>query len=329
MKMRLILSVILGLAVSLNLSSSVEAGRQAPDDSILRGPFDLAGKRLQEAQYFVMETRFINYALNGTRTGQNSYRLHLKFVPAKSSRTSGDEYVCSDFAIVTGDSLEVTVPSLKDWSYVFKRTPTGLDEKGQVFGIEHDTFENLVDSNGKPIPQQVAYFVYNTFIDFHTFCNEFAEKTLSGNGIQDLTRIGQKIVHAAAFSKPPVNLGSNVAEGSFFQNGEITLTFKGISLVGEAPCAIVGFDSGESNFKMIMYPMPGVEMPTIGSSHYKGDIYIDLATNWVRRVVMDEYVLAETSLPFPPDKVNSFTERNTVIENVGEREFLNAGNRGR
>lgn len=221
----------------------------------------------------------------------------------------------------TGDSLETTVPSLRGWTYVFKQTPTGFDERGQVFGIAHSKFENLVDSNGKSIPLQNAYLIYNTFIDFHAFCNGLAERTISGSGIQDLKRIGQKIVHASAFSEPPVDLGSNVEKGSFFKNGEITLAFKGLSLVDQAPCALVGFDSGESSFKMIIRPMPDMEIPTIGSSHYKGDIYIDLATKWVRKVIMDENVVAETSLPFPPNKVNSVTERSTVIENISEAEF--------
>lgn len=36
---------------------------------------------------------------------------------------------------------------------------------------------------------------------------------------------------------------------------------------------------------------------------------------------MDEFVVAETKLPFPPNVVNSITERNTVIQNVSEEEF--------
>ena len=55
-----------------------------------------------------------------------------------------------------------------------------------------------------------AYYVYNAFIDFHGFCNVFAEPTTGGKGIQDLKSIGDKIVHAAAFTEPPVNLGSGI-----------------------------------------------------------------------------------------------------------------------
>ena len=163
--------------------------------------------------------------------------------------------------------------------------------------------------------------LYNTFIDFHGFCNAFAERIEGGNGIQDLRTIGDKIIHSASYTEPPVNLGSNVAEGSTFKNGEVTLEFKGISLVDSRRCGVVAFDSGESSFKMIMKPMPEVEIRTVGSSHYKGDLFIDLESYWVRKVVMDEIVISETNLPMPPHKINAVTERTSVIKNVSAEAF--------
>jgi len=196
-----------------------------------------------------------------------------------------------------------------------------MDEKGQVLGIDHARFENLVHAGGKPIPPDKTYHVYNAFIDFHGFCNIFAERTQGGGGIQDLKNIGQRIVHAAAFTEAPVNLGSNVAEGSTFKNGEVTLELKGLSRVAGATCAMVGFDSGESSFKMIVTPMPNMKVRSVGSSHYKGDIYVDLATNWVKKVTLDELVVTETTLPMPPGKINAVIERNIVIRNVTAAEF--------
>ncbi|MCK4344489.1 MAG: hypothetical protein KAX05_04325, partial [Bacteroidales bacterium] len=87
-------------------------------------------------------------------------------------------------------------------------------------------------------------------------------------------------------------------------------------------CAIVGYDSGESSFEMIMNPMPNMEVHTVGSSHYMGDIYKDLTTNWVQKITMTEIVISETTLPMPPNKVNSVIERNIIIRNVNENEFF-------
>jgi hypothetical protein len=202
------------------------------------------------------------------------------------------------------------------WSYPFKHAGTGIDEKGQLFGIEHAQFEKLVDATGQPLPVDKRYFVYNSFIDFHAFCNDFAEPTAGGKGIQDLKHIGDKIVHAAAFTEAPVNLGTGIKEGSTFRNGEVTLEFKGLSVVDGAACAVMAYDSGESSFQMTTTPMPSMEVRSVGSSHYKGDVHIDLATRWVRKATMDELVVAETTVPGMANKVNTVIERAVTIRSL-------------
>ncbi|HUU15658.1 MAG TPA: hypothetical protein VMW72_00795 [Sedimentisphaerales bacterium] len=308
------LTMVCGMAPVLTAESAVK------DDAILRQTFKLGGERSQQMQYFLMESKGINYALDGKRVGTDVFRLRLKCVPAKIAGKDGDEYTCANFTVQLDDEPEVEIPALKNWTYVFKVPPTGIDEKGRTLGIDHAPFENLVDSGGMAIPPDKTYHVYNAFIDFHSFCI-FAERIEGGRGIQDLKSIGQKIVHAAAFSEGPVNLGSSVSEGSTFKNGEVTLEFKGLSRVAGATCAMVGFDSGESSFKMTVKPMPNMEVRTIGSSHYKGDIYIDLVTNWVKKVTMDELVVVEATLPMPPNKVNTVGERDIIIRNVSAKEF--------
>jgi len=287
--------------------------------SIFERSFDLAGKRTQATQYFFMKTRLIQYALNGTRTGTTTYRLCLKYLPANNGGVDGDRYICERFSIQEGDGPQKAIPALAGWSHVLKTL--GTDEQRQVFGIDHAAFEHLTDSDGAPLSTLNTYHVYNTFIDFHAFCDAFAQPTPEGNGIQDLEKIGEKIVHAAAFSEPPVNLGSQIAEGSFFKNGEITLEFKGLSAVNGKPCALLAYDSGESAFTMIMQPTPEMKIQTVGSSHYFGDLYKDLSTNWVQKVTMTETVVSEVSLPMPPNKVNVVIERQSVIENVSAEEF--------
>ena len=207
MKSRLVKSAIICFVTIFVLVNIIEA--QTP--SLLDQEFDLAGEPAQETQYFLMESRLISYALDGKRIGTDIFRLRLKCIPAKIAGEEGDEYTCVRFTFQHGDDPEAAIPALKNWKYVFNEA--GIDEKGQVFGIDHSKFENLADSNGNTIPPDKSYHVYNAFIDFHSFCNVFARRTPEGSGIQDLTKIGQKIVHAAAFSDPPVNLGSNSSEG--------------------------------------------------------------------------------------------------------------------
>ena len=118
-----------------------------------------------------------------------------------------------------------------------------------------------------------------------------------GGGIQDLRRIGQRTVHASAFSEPPVNLGAGIKEGSVFRNGEVTLEFKGIGLVDAVACAVVGYDSGESTLRMLIPMSSDKDIEVVGGSEYLGDLYIDLSTHWLRKATLDEFVINETRIP--------------------------------
>ncbi len=306
--------ILLGSPICLMAGES-----KRPDDSILRQTFDLASPRSAQVQVFEMETRVFTYAPDGKRVNTDVMKLQLKCTPARLTGKEADEYTCVRFVVQWGSGPEVAVPALANWTYLFRNTATGLDEKGQVFGIDHAKFEKLVDASGQAIPMDKSYYVYNAFIDFHGFCNAFAEPTSGGKGIQDLKSIGQKIVHAAAFTEPPVNLGTNIEKGSTFKNGEVTLELKGLSLVDRAPCALVGFDSGQSSFQMRIKPLPNMEVRAVGASHYKGDIYLDLATRWPRRVTMDELVVTESTVSTPPTKISAVIERETLIRNVSPK----------
>lgn len=310
---------VLAIAMICNSICLAAGEPKRMDDSILRQTFDFAAVRSAQPQLFDMETVVITYAPDGKRTNTDILRLQLKCAPARATGKDADEYTCVRFAVKFGEAPEVTVPALANWTYPFKPTTSGMDEKGQVFGIDHAKFEKLTDSNGQPLPVDKAYYVYNAFIDFHGFCNVFAEPIIAGKGIQDLKSIGDKIVHAAAFTEPPVDLGSGIKKGSTFKNGEVTLELKGLSFVDGAACGIVTYDSGRSSFQMLMEPMPNMEVRTLGASHYKGDIHIDLATRWPRKVTMDELVVAESTVPMLPNKVTAVIERNTIIRNISAK----------
>ena len=313
-----LLFILIGTGCNAQRSGEEFSG---PLSANLNQEFELGKERSPEKQYFVIETRIFYYALDGKRTREDVLTLHLEATPGRLSGKNGDEYVCRKFTVKRGTDALVSIPDLEGWTYLYM---FGLDEQGQVFGIDHGRFENLKNDKGQAFPPDLSYFIYNTFIDFHGFCDAFANAIEGGKGIQDLKKIGDKIVHAAAFSEPPVNLGSNVAEGSTFKNGEVTLEFKGLSLVDNRPTFEVAFDSGESSFHMIMQPMPDMSIETTGSSHYKGDLYIDMESYWVRKVVMWEMVVSETTLPMPPHKINGVVERESTIRNLSGADFIEA-----
>ncbi|HAR35845.1 MAG TPA: hypothetical protein DCR87_02850 [Acidobacteria bacterium] len=289
----------------------------------LKGPFNLAGERAPDVQYYQQEMKLIQLGFDGKRKSVETFKLKLKRVPARLSGQEGDLCTVGEFTIQSGAQPPAQVRELSGWSYVFREMTGAKDEKGQVFGIPHDRFGDLTFSNGRKVPGITGYQIYNSFIDFHSFCDIFARPVEGGVGIQDLKYPGQSLRHAASFTEPPVNLGQALKEGSVFRNGEVRLTFKGLGLMNGLACAIIGYDSGESTLKVIMPGGPGGDIITEGGSEYIGDIYINLDTRWIERVTMDEFVVTETSLPpgMGGQKIQSYTVRHLTIQKISREEF--------
>lgn len=288
------------------------------ETEILRDEFDFARPFAPEVQGYLMVSRMYTRAPDGRVVDETVFRLRLTATPGSLLGIDGDRYTCTSFTVQHGEEAERAIPSLSGWSYLFNRRPAERDELGQVLGIDHRPFEKLVDESGKPLPQGTAYQVYNAFVDFHSF-QVFTEPTPRGPGIQDLRRVGQRIVHAASHSRPPTSLRGSVADGSYFENGEVTIELKGLGLADDRPCAIIGYDSGSSSFLMLMQPAPEIEIRTVGSSHYWGDVYKDLESQWIRRADLTEIVVSETAVPNETRPRNAFIERSILVRNVDPR----------
>ncbi len=313
--MKKIICTLVLASVFLFLQPFYLSAQQASNaKKILEKEYNLIPAHSKDTQYYEMESRLQKHALDGTPNGLDIYHLYLRCVPS-GNPLKGDEYTCIKYTVQVNNAAAVSIPSLANWKYLFSLSSTADEIKGQVFGIDHSKFEQLTDENGKSLQVENTYHVYNSFIDFHSM-SVFSEKPAAGNGVQDLKHAGDKIIHAASFSQPFVSLGTQVAEGSYFKNGEITLSFIGLSLVNEKTCALLEYDSGESSFYMLVKPMPNMEVPTKGSSHYWGDIYKDLNNGWIQKATLHELVISETSVPSLSNKINSVIERSINIKNV-------------
>jgi hypothetical protein len=116
-------------------------------------------------------------------------------------------------------------------------------------------------------------------------------------------------------------LWSSVEKGSVFRNGKVTLTLKGLSLAGGRPCALGGYDSGASTFSMTLLPMPGMPMRVEGGSHYMGDLYVDLETQWLLEASMAEMVVSKTSGNVLPQPLSSVIERRLELRSLAKPQF--------
>jgi len=297
------------------LSSFQVAAQYLPDKKVFQNQYDLTRPHSLDIQYYTLDSRLTKIANDGTKKGTDIYRLYLRCVPAAPASKLGDDYTCLKFTYQSGNSPEKTIPSLTNWEYHVKLKRDAKDSAEPLFGIDQSKFENLVDDSGKEVPIENQFHIYNAFVDFYSMF-VFADKPDSGRGVQDLKQVGDKVIHAASFSQPEENLGSRIAKGSYFKNGEITLEFKGLGNVNNKPCALIGYDSGASSFYMIMKPVANIEIKTRGSSHYFGDIYKDLAGGWIQKATLHEFVVSQSQVPGLADKVNGIVERTIMINNV-------------
>jgi hypothetical protein len=188
-----------------------------------------------------------------------------------------------------------------------------MDGQSPLWGIPQDKFASLEDSSGKPLPFAVRYAVYNNYIDFHSVNDVFTRPFPFGKGIQYLRELGQRVVHATSFMEAPIRFGSEVKPGSTFRNGEVSLEFKGVGFVDDALCALLTYDAGQSKLRFVVPIPPNKEGITNGLSLYKGDIYVDLASRWVRRATLDEYMTQRTAVTGENAAKDEFTVRHVVL----------------
>ena len=281
------------LLVMILLTAAFEAGCQ---ESILTKKYDFSKERSLEQQYYEMDVEIITRAGDGSRANVESYSMHIMGEPATLPSGISGRWTCSNFSIKLGENPEVTIPAMEGWHYDFNRS-VAIDEHGQVMGIPHEKFENLVDHHGNKLEAIVAYQVYNQFVQFHAYVDLFAvADPEGGKGIQDLQFIGDMTILDDYSEDLPLNVGLIIQEGSIYRPGLETIDFKGLSYLEGKSCALLGIDGGEGAYTMIMEVMPNLNATTVGSTRIFGDLYVDIETMWLIKAEITVIDVTETSI---------------------------------
>jgi hypothetical protein len=290
----------------------------------LAGPFDLSIPRSAEIQYYQMETQFIHLGFDGQREATETYRLRLRCTPGAMAGQKLDEYSCRECGLQLGSGYLTTLPELQGLTYRFDPM-SGVIHPGPFFGIPQGPFGTLVDARATRLAPEICYAIYNNFVDFHALVDVFSRPTPFVKGIEQLRCIGDRIVHPGAFNEAPVSLSGVVRPGSVFRNGELSLSLTGISLVDGRPCALVRYDSGESRLRMAFVRPDQEDVMMEGGSEYRGDIYLDLESGWVRKVTLDESVVTQTHAESRPEKVPGYTARHLRLQLISSQEPASPG----
>jgi hypothetical protein len=267
------------------------------DKEVLMREYDLIGERSKETHYYIVQSELATHSSKGVLKSTDIYRKQLKVEPGNRSIGEADRFMCKKFSVKRGDAPEVTIPSLKGFSYDVNKDlldANGIDENGELYSVPEETFEGLKDDSGAQLPFEVGYQVYSAFYYYHSYTG-YAEPTSQGVGIQDLKRIGERVIVEGSFAESPLP-GRLAKDSSFWKNGEITLAFNGLSIVDGKPCAVLGLDSGVCHWSMPKTYMPIMNLKTVGVSNYQADIYLDLESKWVRKLDMVLFEITTTTM---------------------------------
>ncbi|MHB8078207.1 MAG: hypothetical protein ACYDIE_03000 [Candidatus Krumholzibacteriia bacterium] len=277
----------------------------------------LTGVPAPGTHYYRLTTDFITVEPDGRRHRPDVYDVWIEYAVLPDGEAL---LTCRRFDLRPGEAAAVSIPALRDWSYRPRLTDSGLDEQGRIFGIDQAKFAGLADAHGAALSQGAAYCVFNSFVDFHSFTEVFARRA-DGGGIQDLRQAGQRIVHAASRREAPISLNDFAAPGSNFRLGEVTLALTGVLELDGQPCALIRYDSGDCALAMTLQPAPQVTLAVSGSSHFFGDLCVDLAAQTVRRADLAEFVVQETSGAVLPQPIRTVVERQLVLRDLPREEF--------
>ena len=264
---------------------------------LLEQEYDLVGERPKETQYYIVQSELSTHSSKGVLKSTDVYREYLKIEPGNRSSGEADRFSCKKFSLKRGDVPEVRIPSLEGFSYDVNKDlldANGIDKNGELYSVPEETFEGLEDDTGTQLPFEVGYQVYSAFYYYHSY-TDYAEPTSQGKGIQNLKRIGDRVVVEGSFAESPLP-GKLAKDSSFWKNGEISLAFNGLSIVDGRPCAVLGLDSGVCHWSMPMTYMPIMNLKTVGISNYQADIYLDLESKWVRKLDMVLFEITTTTM---------------------------------
>ncbi len=292
-------------------------GRDGEGGDLLEGTFDFSRPRISEKRYYEVRSEATFFSASGGRTRGDACRMLLVAEPPRWGVEADAIYRCFLFTMTDSIGMEFHVPRLEGYTHPFLLNESSVDDRGYLYSIDHGLFSILADALGRPLTSRQKTAAYDAFIDFHRFCDYYARPTFLGKGIQDLHRVGDSVIHAAAYRLlPEAERRETTEPTTTSRNGEVTLEFLGISLRGGEQCALMRVDSGEcSRF----YTNNRGEPVVTGSFRYRADLNVELVSGWVAGAAVVERILAGG--PDDGGERPGFLERTFKVRSLSKERF--------
>ena len=290
---------------------------------ILKKEYNLFGTRSKESQFYLVGHEVVTHTSNGKPKTIDTYKMRLKCEPGdRAAGEIADKYTCLNFSVKRKDTPEVSIPSLAGWSYEFSKQlldEEGLDSNGQMMGIPHHKFDKLIDSTGAKLPIELPYQIYSAFTYFHTCCNMLIEPSQLGTNIEDLKKVGDKSISEIS-PELPIDLGTNILKGSTYKTGKTVLEFKGLGIVDDAVCAIIRYEETGGSWTAYIQAAPLMKVKTVGGTQIRAEIFMDLASLWMKKATYRVTDITKTTLYGIPVQISVPITTHT-IKSVQEADF--------
>lgn len=211
------------------------------------------------------------------------------------------------------------------WKYVKNRSRKGKGEVNEFtillftkdfqYSFGEWTAERFpIDLSLVPKTMEGWKFVVK-LIDAHTF-----------NVIADFDSYKEKLVHVGDSTRLPgegVPISINfppLFTDTYFKNAPVYVTFRGITLYENEPCAILAFRSDDSRVHMVIN-MNNMKIPIDGVSYYFGEILLSLEARKIVWGEIIERVDSVTNLPQLGPPMKHVTRREITLERMDREEF--------
>jgi len=145
------------------------------------------------------------------------------------------------------------------------------------------------------------------------------EPSQLGTNIEDLKKVGDKSISEIS-PELPIDLGTNILKGSTYKTGQTVLEFKGLSTIDDAACAIVGYEEIGGLWTAYILAAPLMKVKTNGGTQIRAEIFIDLASLWMKKATYIVTDITKTTLYGIPVEISVPITTHT-IKSVSEADF--------
>jgi hypothetical protein len=302
-RIRIVLA--LGFCVLLGFSLIVSA-QEEKMKSLLQKPFDLSpAYKVGDKNYYNIETIYLEMNDEGKVTQTRILNGYFSREVVDIEENERADFFAWKFVKMgvsegKGEVNEYAVlPYTCDFKYTFK------EWTHQKFPVNLSSIPKTIDG---------WRFVVK-LLDAHTF-----------DVIADFAGVKEKLVHISDTAIMPADTAPVMLDfpplytDTHFQNEPVHITFHGVTLYKNQPCAIIAFRCDDAKVQMVVN-INDMKVPTKGVSCYSGEVFLSLKSHKIAWGKIIERVDHITTVPNLSAPIRHVTRREITLDSMDKNSF--------